>query len=166
MSAATTAIGAAVGGPTGAALGAVIGSLFSGGSPRYEGGPLVSTIQAALSQIAEGGPTAAAALRQFASNPSDKDANQWRDAWQQLIPPILPDADTAALYVQLSKERGYTPAVPLRVQPNAGTTPGTALPPGSGVGLAGMGAGLTSSPVVWVALAVIGGLLVVKVLRG
>lgn len=167
MSAATTAIGAVVGGPVGAGLGAVIGSLFDGGSPRYEGGPLVSSVQAALQQIAQGGPTAAAALQQFASNPSDKDANQWRDAWQNLIPPILPDAATAAVYVNLSKARGFTPAVPLRVQPAAGTTGGTSSPPGSGAPgtLAGVAGSITSGPALWIGLAILGGLVVVKLLR-
>lgn len=166
MSAATTAIGAVVGGPVGAGLGAVIGSLFDGGSPRYEGGPLVSSVQAALQQIAQGGPTAAAALQQFASNPSDKDANQWRDAWQNLIPPILPDAATAAIYVNLSKARGFTPAVPLRVQPAAGATGGTSNPPGSGAPamLAGV-AGSLPSGALWIGGAIVVGLVVVKLLR-
>lgn len=164
MSAATTAIGAAVGGPTGAALGAVIGSLFSGGSPRYEGGPLMSTIQGALTKISQGGATAAAELQQFASNPNDKDANQWRDAWQQLIPPILPDADTAALYLQLSKARGYTPAVPLRVQPNGGDTV-LSSPPGTGGSGIPLPKGVPSSAV-WIVGGILGALVLVKILRG
>jgi hypothetical protein len=63
-----------------------VSHLFAKGSPRFEGGPLVSTVNDTLRKIASGDLAALQSLWGTANNPSEKHRRQWRDVWDQLVP--------------------------------------------------------------------------------
>lgn len=107
------AIGAAVGGPVGATVGGLIGGLVHGSSPRFEGGPLASTVQGVVGNVSQGGAAASAQLQGLAQIiPNDKDSKAWRDVWQNLIPPAIPDRATWTVYDSLSRKYGLAEGNP------------------------------------------------------
>lgn len=85
------------GNPAPAALG-VLAGLFKGklgqrltGSPRYDGGPLVTTVQSFLERIQKGGQEGLAAVQQLhreATNVSGKHRMQWAKVWNTELPAL------------------------------------------------------------------------------
>src|SRR5437660_41064 len=59
---------------------------ISGASPRYQGGPLMSSVQASLSRIASGSTAEIQALYSTSHNPAEKDRMQWLSVWQNEMP--------------------------------------------------------------------------------
>ncbi len=63
-----------------------VSHIFKKGSPRFEGGPLVSTVNGFLQKIASGDLQVLRDLWRTATNQSEKHRKQWRDVWDQLMP--------------------------------------------------------------------------------
>ena len=100
-SAAGAAVGTAVAGPVGTAVGGFIGGLFHTGSPRYEGGPLLSTVQLRLSQLKGGDPQAIAQTHQDAQS----GGAGWKDVALVLAPVVRPDLFAPALRSLTTQEQ-------------------------------------------------------------
>lgn len=83
------AVGTALLPGIGTAVGSIlpIGSIFKSGSPRYEGGPLVSSIQQRLNALIAGDPTAIAQSRSDAVS----GGAGWKDCALVLAPAVRPD---------------------------------------------------------------------------
>lgn len=83
------AVGTAVAGPIGTVVGSIIpvGSIFHTGSPRYEGGPLLSSVQNRLSQLQQGNAQAVAQTRADAVTGGPG----WKDVALVLAPVVRPD---------------------------------------------------------------------------
>src|SRR4029077_9453016 len=127
-----TAVGAAAGtvilGPgLGTAIGGAVANLFGGsGSPRYEGGPLISSVQQRLGLPQLGDMTAINQTHQDALT----GGAGWKDVAIVLAPLVRPDlfgkparALNAADYQALGP---YASALPTSAVPNvAGSTPGS-----------------------------------------
>lgn len=87
-STAGAAAGTAVFGPgIGTAVGGIVGSFIKTGSPRYEGGPLLSTVQNRLAALRAGDPTAISQTHQDAITGGPG----WKDVATVLAPYILPN---------------------------------------------------------------------------
>lgn len=83
------AVGTAILPGIGTAVGSIlpIGSIFKTGSPRYEGGPLISSIQQRLNALIAGDPTA---ISQSRSDAISGGAG-WKDCALVLAPAVRPD---------------------------------------------------------------------------
>jgi len=149
-------------------VGSALGIHF-GSSPKYEGGPLISWVNGKVLQpIAQGGATARATLDAY--NPyttlaSDKDHRQWLDVWNNEIPKVLPDAATAAYYVQLDPSGAGRLPQNLRGAVNAGAgSPPPVIVGGGGGG----GGGMPTQQSTWLkyaVFAVVGVVLVIVALK-
>src|SRR5579859_5074816 len=119
MSAANVLAAAASGNPV-----AIVASIIpSGPSPRFEGGPLQSGVNAGLARIAAGGAAAQTELdNQNRIRVNDKNAKQWQDVWVNLTPGAIKDKATAQYYVQLD------PSGASRISSTLLTAPTGALP--------------------------------------
>lgn len=117
---ATSAVVAAIAGAAGVPLvGDIIGLVGAGGSPRYEGGPLVSTVINRLEALRSGDPT------QIAQTHADAVSGGpgWKDAALVLAPAIRPDLFGKPSRTLTADEAGYIAA--------AGGTVTATPPPGS-----------------------------------
>lgn len=123
------ALGAAIGGPVGATVGAIAGSISFGGSPRYEGGPLYSSVVVRLQEIRAGDATAVAQSKADAIT----GGAGWKDVGLVLAPTIRPDLFGPAPRALTPEENQLVTAAggPLKV-PTSTTTPGTSPAPGAG----------------------------------
>jgi len=59
-----------------------------GSSPRYEGGPLITTVQGLLDRIKGGDLDALELLHTLATSPGEKHRQQWAAVWNKELPPI------------------------------------------------------------------------------
>jgi hypothetical protein len=131
------------------------------GSPRYNGGPLVTTVNGALQSIAAGGSGARAALDRY--NPyvalaSDPNHRQWLDVWNTEIPKVLPDAATASYYVQLDPSGAGRLPAQLRGAVN--------IAPAAASGGGGGGGGMSAARASWVRYAVYAAVVVALLVVG
>lgn len=90
--------------------------LFKSGSPRYMGGPLVTTVQQILTAIAGGSTGDVQRLYQIAHNPTEKDRTAWLSVWNDLLPTIRVSSSVLAAIQQLD------PTVASRMSTGAGPT--------------------------------------------
>lgn len=143
-SAAGAAVGTAVAGPVGTAVGGLVGGLFHSGSPRYEGGPLLSSVQQRLGQLKNHDATAIAQTHQDALS----GGAGWKDVALVLAPLVLPGEFPPPVRALTSQEAALVApfvtagSVPTGVQAIVPTAPGAAKPatlvagfPGGTVGL-------------------------------
>lgn len=100
-SAAGAAVGTAVAGPVGTAVGGLVGGLFHSGSPRYEGGPLLSTVQNRLSALKAGDPTNINQTHQDAVSGGPG----WKDVALVLAPVVRPDLFPAPIRSLTTQEQ-------------------------------------------------------------
>lgn len=144
--------------PVGAAVKTFSGILKKG-SPRYEGGPLISTVNNVLSKVAQGGSVARAQLESITPTKlaSDKDHRAWLDIWNNEIPGALRDQATATYYVQLDPSGigRLPPAYASSVNVTSSTPPVSAGPPGT-----------SPQPATWGKWLAVGAVVVVLVLVG
>lgn len=64
------------------------------GSPRYEGGPLISTVQGFLDRVKAGDAAAVEQLHTLATSPAEKNRVQWAKVWNVELPALggsIPD---------------------------------------------------------------------------
>lgn len=91
------------------------------GSPRYEGGPLISTVQGFLDHIKAGDLNALQTLHSLATSPAEKHRIQWAKVWNQELPAMggaLP-AKVRAAIVQLDPTSQLPSAGAVTMSPGA-----------------------------------------------
>lgn len=87
-STAGAAAGTAILGPgIGTAVGGIVGSFIKTGSPRYEGGPLISTVQNALAALRDGDQSRIA----YTEQDRISGGVGWKDVALVLAPVVRPD---------------------------------------------------------------------------
>lgn len=101
-----------------------IGGLFGSGSPRYAGGPLMSTVQQHSAEIAAGD------LFRIRDWDSNRKAGKpgWQEVWRNELPTIPLNQ------AQIALVRSLDPSLPIRgggTEQSAVPPPGAATPPGA-----------------------------------
>lgn len=87
------------------AIGSIAGIHF-GSSPRYAGGPLVSTVQGALAEVAAGNLATIQRLDQLRK--TDKDKAAWQGVWDNLLPQVNPlSAEARAVIARLDPSKAF-----------------------------------------------------------
>jgi len=108
-------------------VGGLLGIDFGGGSPRYAGGPLMSTVRADVVAIAGGDLATIRKWDNARKTASDKEA--WQQVWVNELPAIPLTSAQAALVRQLDPTLGTSPqggASTLTASTPAPNTPGAA----------------------------------------
>lgn len=111
----------------------VAGIDFSSGSPRYEGGPLISSVQQRLQQIKSGN---AAAIAQTHADAVSGGAG-WKDVALVLAPAVAPlifGSPSRPLTAQENQIIGLAPGNPAAPAPSTTTTLGQSLANAFGFG--------------------------------
>lgn len=102
----------------------IFGIDLGGGSPRYAGGPLISTVRADVNAIAGGD---LATIRKWdTARKTAKDKDAWQQVWQNELPAIPLNTAQANLVRSLDPTLGVTGAGGGSTLPQAPSTPGTA----------------------------------------
>lgn len=150
------AAGAAAGTAIAPGIGTVVGSavnlkgLLSAPSPRYEGGPLLSTVVNRLQALVRGDPSAIAQTKQDAQT----GGAGWRDVALVLAPSVRAD-----LFGPPTRALNDLEQQLVNVAVNPPTTFHTPTPTGAGPGLASMFAGVNASTLETLAVVGFGALL-------
>lgn len=137
-----------IGTAVGSAVGGLVGGLFHSGSPRYEGGPLLSSVQVRLGLLKNRDATAIAQTHQDAVS----GGAGWKDVALVLAPVVLPGEFPAPVRSLTSQETALVApfvgagSVPTGVAPITPSVPGSPTTlaagfPGGGLGLV-LGLGL------------------------
>lgn len=108
-------------------VGGLLGIDLGGGSPRYAGGPLMSTVRDGVAKIAAGDLATIRVwdtARRSSSNPP-----AWQQVWQNELPAIPLTAAQQALVRSLDPTLGVTGAGGSATLPQTPSTP-NAAPPG------------------------------------
>lgn len=93
-----------------------LGGLFNTGSPRYQEGPLVSTVQEFLRQAEAGNLAEIRRINAVRLNPQEPHRRQWQSVWDDLLVQVnLPPA-ARQLIAQLDSSKAYL-VTPERVMP-------------------------------------------------
>lgn len=102
----------------------IFGIDLSGGSPRYAGGPLISTVRADVAAIAGGD---LATIRKWdTARKTAKDAAAWQQVWQNELPAIALNTAQSNLVRSLDPTLGVTGAGGSSSLPQAPSTPSSA----------------------------------------
>jgi len=118
----------AAAGAAGKVYGAVKG-LFSTGSPRYAGGPLISTVRAGAALIAAGD---LATIRKWdTARKTAEDKEAWQQVWENELPSIGLTTAQATLVRQLDPRLGITGVGAGASLPATPSLPSTPDAPGS-----------------------------------
>lgn len=118
-------------------VGSFLGIDFGGGSPRYAGGPLISTVQSDVAAIASGD---LATIRKWdAARKTAKDKDAWQQVWANELPAIPLTAQQQALARSLDPTLGVTGAGGSATLPQSPSSPSQA--PAGGPSMLGGGLG-------------------------
>jgi hypothetical protein len=131
-------------------VGGLLGIDFGGGSPRYAGGPLISTVRSGVTAIAGGDLGTIRVWDNARKTASDKAA--WQQVWQNELPAIPLTSAQAALVRSLDPTLGITGAGGSSTLPQAPSSPSAAPAGGPSLLAGGMGTILLVALVIFAAV--------------